>query len=200
MTAYLANRLAKTFIAASLVLLLAACSVNVKKNADGEDHNVDIQTPVGGIHVSEDASASDIGLPIYPGAKENKEKDASGDKKNANVNISGPGFAVRVIAIDYVSTDPQQKVIDYYKDQLKKYGNVVQCNTGEHVGNVSVDKHGNEKDDNAPVTCEGDNNGKTVELKVGVKSNQHVVAVEPNGTGSSFALVYVRTRGKEAEI
>jgi len=199
MTGHLASRAATVFIAVWLVFLLSACSVNVKKNGDGEDHNVDIQTPVGGIHVSEDASARDIGLPIYPGAKQ-KEKDSSGDNKNANVNISGPGFAVRVIAIEYVSTDPQQKVIEYYKDQLKKYGNVIQCQTGEHVGNVDVDKHGNSKDDNAPVTCEGYNNGKTVELKVGVKSNQHVVAVEPDGTGSSFSLVYVRTHGKDADI
>ena len=171
----------------------------MKKNASGEDHNVDIQTPVGGIHVSEDASASDIGLPIYPGAKQ-KEKDASGDNKNANVNISGPGFAVRVIAIDYVTTDPQQKVVDYYKDQLKKYGSVVQCNTGEHVDKIDVDKHGDSKDDNAPVACENNDRGKTIELKVGVKSNQRVVAIEPEGTGSSFALVYVRTHGKEGEI
>ena len=195
----LAVRAGEVLIAAAIVVSLAACSVNVKKNGDGEDHNVDIQTPVGGIHVSEDASARDIGLPIYPGAKQ-KEKDASGDNKNANVNISGPGFAVRVIAIDYVSTDSQQKVVDYYKDQLKKYGSVVQCNTGGHVGKIDVDKHGDSKDDNAPVSCESDDRGKTIELKVGVRSNQRVVAVEPDGTGSSFALVYVRTHGKEGEI
>jgi len=199
MSSHLATRAANFFIAAGLVLTLSACSVNVKKNGDGEDHNVDIQTPVGGIHVSEDASAGDIGLPVYPGAKQ-KEKDSGGDNKNANVNISGPGFAVRVIAIQYVSADPQQKVIDYYKDQLKKYGNVVQCQTGEHVGNVDVNKHGDDKDSNAPVTCENNDNGKTVELKVGVKSNQHVVAIEPDGTGSTFSMVYVRTHGKEGSI
>ena len=199
MSSHLATRAANLFIAAGLVFTLSACSVNVKKNGDGEDHNVDIQTPVGGIHVSEDASAGDIGLPVYPGAKQ-KEKDSGGDNKNANVNISGPGFAVRVIAIQYVSADPQQKVIDYYKDQLKKYGNVVQCQTGEHVGNVDVNQHGDDKDSNAPVTCENNDNGKTVELKVGVKSNQHVVAIEPDGTGSTFSMVYVRTHGKEGSI
>jgi hypothetical protein len=33
-------------------------------------------------------------------------------------------------------------------------------------------------------------------LKVGTKSNQHIVSVKPNGKGTDFALVYVRTRGK----
>jgi hypothetical protein len=39
-----------------------------------------------------------------------------------------------------------------------------------------------------------------VELKVGTKENQHIVAVQPEGQGASFSLVYVRTHGKEAEI
>jgi len=37
-------------------------------------------------------------------------------------------------------------------------------------------------------------------LNVGTKENQHIVAVEPEGKGSSFSLVYVRTHGKDAEI
>ena len=49
------------------------------------------------------------------------------------------------------------------------------------------------------LTCDG-GSGSNIELKVGTKENQHIVAVEPEGTGSSFSLVYVRTHGKEAEI
>ena len=37
----------------SLLVLLPACSLNVKKNEKGEGEKVDIQTPVGGIHVSQ---------------------------------------------------------------------------------------------------------------------------------------------------
>jgi hypothetical protein len=44
------------------------------------------------------------------------------------------------------------------------------------------------------------NNGKNVELKAGTDENQHIVAVESEGKGSSFSLVYVRTHGKEADI
>src|SRR6202008_99176 len=42
------------------VLCLAACSVNVKKEQNGEDKQVDIQTPVGGIHVSKGANVADV--------------------------------------------------------------------------------------------------------------------------------------------
>ena len=42
--------------------------------------------------------------------------------------------------------------------------------------------------------------GDRVELKVGTRDNQHIVAVGPDGKGSSFSLVYVRTHGKDADV
>jgi hypothetical protein len=39
-----------------------------------------------------------------------------------------------------------------------------------------------------------------VELKVGTEENQHLVAIEPKGKGSKFALVYVRVRDKDTTI
>jgi hypothetical protein len=48
------------------------------------------------------------------------------------------------------------------------------------------------------LKCEGD--GKDIELKVGRNDDQHIVSVQPEGKGSSFSLVYVRTHGKDAEI
>src|SRR5260370_35116852 len=86
--------------ASALLLLLPACSVNVKKEANGEDKQVDIKTLVGGIHVSKQADASDVGLAVYPGARL-KLKDSDGDDKSANVNISGFGFGVKFAALEY---------------------------------------------------------------------------------------------------
>jgi hypothetical protein len=39
-------------------------------------------------------------------------------------------------------------------------------------------------------------------LKVGTEDDQHIVAVDPGDAtkGSTFALVYVHTRGKKGEI
>ena len=177
------------------IILLSACSMNVKKEQNGEDKQVDIQTPVGGIHVSKGANPEDVGVAIYPGARL-KQKDSDGDDKSANVNISGFGYGLKVVALEYESSDSPAKVVDYYKDQLKKYGKVLVC----HTSHMDVDtdikdqEHGTHE-----LTCEG-RSGVTVELKVGSKENQHIVAVEPDGKGSSFSLVYVRTHGKQADI
>src|SRR6266581_3139229 len=48
----------------------------------------------------------------------------------------------------------------------------------------------------------GDTPGNVVELKAGTEDNQHVVSVEPSetGKGSTFALVYLFTRGKQGDI
>lgn len=180
-------------VAVGAMMLFASCSVNVKKEQNGDDKRVDIQTPVGGIHVSKGADAQDVGIAVYPGARL-KEKD-SGDDKSANVNISGFGFGLKVVALEYESNDPPDKVIAYYKDQLKRYGDVLVCHT--HHLDVNTDIKDRDKASH-DLTCEG--SGSNIELKVGTKENQHIVAVEPEGSGSTFSLVYVRTHGKDAEI
>jgi len=176
-------------------LFVLACSVNVKKEANGEDKQVDINTPVGGIHVSKGVDPAAVGLAVYPGARL-KEKDAGGDSKSANVNISGFGYGVRVVALEYESDDSPAKLVAFYKDQLKKYGDVLVCHT-THL-DVNTDLKGSDEGSHA-LTCEG-SSGNNIELKVGTRENQHIVAVEPEGKGSSFSLVYVRTHGKEADI
>ncbi len=181
----------------ALLLLLPACSVNVKKEANGQDKQVDINTLVGGIHVSKDANVSDVGLTVYPGAHL-KQKESDGDDKSANVNISGFGFGLKVVALEYQSDDTPSKLIAFYKDQLQKYGAVLECHTSNHVDmNMKFDDKAGHN--SRELTCDS-GNGKNVELKAGTKDNQHIVAVEPDGKGSSFSLVYVRTHGKDADI
>jgi len=182
-------------LAALAVLFVLGCSVNVKKEPNGEDKQVDINTPVGGIHVSKGVNPQDVGIAVYPGARL-KEEHAGGDSKSANVNISGFGYGVRVVALEYASDDPPAKLVPFYKDQLKKYGDVLVCHTtGLHV---NTDVKGSDESSHQ-LTCEADS-GNSIELKVGTRENQHVVAIQPDGKGSSFSLVYVRTHGKEADI
>jgi hypothetical protein len=182
-------------LSVAAVMLLTSCSVNVKKENSGDDKDVDIRTPVGGIHVSKGANPDDVGIPVYPGAHL-KEEDSDGSDKSANVNISGFGYGLKVVALEYESNDAPEKVVGFYKDQLKKYGNVLVC----HTGHLNLDTHPSREDHKSKeLTCEGPS-GSNIELKVGTKENQHIVAVEPQGRGSSFSLVYVRTHGKDAEI
>jgi hypothetical protein len=181
--------------AASLaaILLLPACSVNVKKEANGQDKQVDINTLVGGVHVSKQADVSDVGLAVYPGARM-KEKDSGGSDKSANVNISGFGYGLKVVALEYQSDDAPAKILAFYKEQLKKYGDVLECHTSRGNWNVNMGKNGSNE-----LTCDG-SGGADIELKVGKQDDQHIVAVESEGKGTSFSLVYVRTHGKDAEI
>jgi hypothetical protein len=191
------SRLALTLVFGAL-LALPGCDVNVKKDREGKDNNVDIETPVGGLHVTKDADVRDIGLPVYAGARR-KEKSDDDNPNSAHVNISTSLFGIKVVAIEYLSDDPPEKLVAYYKDQLKKYGNVLECHTNErHPGtNMSgTDTSGDSK----KLKCEDDQNGKTVELKVGNEQNQHVVSIKPgdDGKGSDFGLVYIQMRrGKD---
>lgn len=183
------------WIGLAALVLLAGCSVNVKKNAAGDEKKVDIETPVGGIHVDDSASARDTGLAVYPGARE-VERQKGDDHGNANVNISGFGFGIKVVAIEYESSDSPEKLIQYYKDQMGRYGKVLECHGEYHGGDVKVDHAGGSEE----LSCDRDNGGKSVELKAGTRGNQHVVAIEPKDGGSKFALVYVRTHGKDDTI
>ena len=176
-----------------MAMTVSSCNVNVKKDNQGEDKNVDIKTPFAEIHVDQGADVRDTGMPVYAGARM-KEKSGNQDK-NANVNISAFGYGVRVVAVEYESDDPPNKLVAFYQGQLKRYGNVLECrSSGTHYG-VEHDSSGSQE-----LKCEGNNTGNTIELKAGVKSNQHLVSVEPSGKGSNFALVYVHTRGKDDTI
>lgn len=176
-----------------LALLVSSCSVNVKKDSQGEDKNVDIKTPFAEIHVDQGADVRDTGLPVYAGAR--LKPKSGNEEKNANVNISAFGYGVRVVAVEFESDAAPDKVVAFYQGQLKRYGNVLECRTTGTSYNAGHDSSGSQE-----LKCEGDNTGNTIELKAGIKSNQHIVSVEPQGKGSNFALVYVHTQGKDDTI
>jgi len=174
-------------------LAFSACDVRVRKDANGQDKNVDINTPVGGIHVSNDVDVRDTGLPVYPGAR--LQEKSGNDDKQANVNISTGFFGLKVVALEYESDDAPEKLSTYYKAQLKKYGDVLECHTHKHGPTLEV-KESNKDDDSKLLTCE-DSGGETLELKAGTKDNQRLVSIEPSGKGTHFALVRILMRGKD---
>jgi len=185
----------------SMVLLVSACHVNVKKDAEDRDKKVDIETPIGGIHVSKAADLRSIGLPIYPGARQ-VEKEEEGKEKSANVNISTSFFGLKVAAQEFESIDPPEKLIAFYGDALKKYGAVITCHHSWQGGgdvnvNIGNDKSGKKS---KALECKNESGGTTTELKVGTKENQHIVSVEAQGTGSKFGLAHVEVHGGEGSI
>ena len=186
----------------SSIVVLPACSINVKdKNKEGEQR-VDIKTPMGDIHVNSQPDIRDTGLSLYGGARP-AAKDSSEDKKSANVNISAMGFALRVVAAEFQSDDAPEKIIAYYDKELRRFGKPIQCHGHWTGGDVDTDINSRDKgrESAKPVSCRDNGHGESVELKVGTEDNQHIVAVKPDGKGSRFALVYVRTHaGKDDTI
>jgi hypothetical protein len=176
--------------AAAVVMALAACSVKVDDK--GENKNVDIRTPLGALQVRTNPTPAQIGLSVYPGAK---QKEEGNDHNAANVNISSSMFGVKVLVIGYHTDDSPDKVIAYYKKDLRKYGNVLECKGHYEHAEMNWGHDSDQKP--KPLTCgEQKGDSKGVELKAGMSDNFHVVAVDPKDNGSDFALVYVVTRGE----
>lgn len=164
---------------------------------DSQNKNLDVRSSVGDLHVGSDADAKKAGLPLYPGARLKTDDD---NKDQANLSVLTEAFGLKLIVANYVSDDAPAKVIDFYRDKLKKYGKVLECHSQKHGGDVDVHDGKNSKD-SKELKCDEDS-GPVTELKVGTEDNQHIVAIEPRDAskGSTFALVYVHTRGKSGEI
>jgi hypothetical protein len=139
-----------------------------------------------GFSASAEATSKDVGLPIYPGAKPHKDK---GDDSSAvQLEMWGKLAGFKVVVLKYESDDNPAKLVAFYQNALTKYGKVLNCSDPQPAKAVK-------KDDDDSLECESDKpkNG-TVELKAGTKDEQHLVGVEPNGSGSLLHLVYVDSR------
>jgi len=180
--------------------LMAAFPTSAQQSGSQRDKKLDIQSSVGDLHVGNDADARKIGLPLYPGARLVRDNDK--DHDSVNLGILTEAFGIKLVVAKYDSDDAPGKIIDFYRDRLKKYGKVLECHTHEHGGDIQADADNDDNHESKELKCEGDNSGPVTELKVGTEHNQHLVAIEPRdkGTGSTFALVYLHLRGKEGEI
>jgi len=172
---------------------LAGCRVNVEKGANGQDKNVQVDTPFGGVHVNTNqTSASDLGLPVYPGAEQRADDDKH---KSADVHLGFGEWELRVRAVSYSTSDTQEQVTAFYKKALGRYGDVITCQGNQPVGTPTKTSEG--------LTCSDDNgnhvrvnrgdysSGKNgPELKAGSRRHQHIVGFEePKDGKTRFALV-----------
>jgi hypothetical protein len=184
-------------IAFGIAIAIPTLAAQQQKTDGGQDKHLDIQSSAGDLHLGTDADARKAGLPLYPGARRRHDEE---NDNALNVGLLTSAFGIKLVVAKYDSDDAPAKVIDYYRERLKKYGKVLECHTREHGGDTHADF--NDDEHSKELKCEGDNTGPVTELKVGSENNQHVVAVEPKsgGSGSTFALVYVHARGKQGDI
>jgi hypothetical protein len=167
--------------------LMSGCRIESDKHGDND--NVKIATPFGGMSVKTNDAAvvEGLGLQVYPGAELVKK-----DKNNgaADVNMSFGSFQLRVKAASYRTQDSPDQVTAFYRKALGRYGDVIQCQNDKPVGTSTQTAEGltcdNEKGNH--ISVNDDMSGK-MELKAGSKLHQHIVAIDPEGNGTKFGLV-----------
>lgn len=185
------------FACLALAAGVTGCKIHVDKGANGEDKSVQVDIPFGGIHVNTDqTTAADLGLPVYPGAEIVKYKE---NDKSADIHMGFGEWELRVKVVNYSAPDSQDKVVAFYKKALGRYGDVISCQDNKPVGtptqtsegltcsdsngtHVRVNDHGNN------YGYHSGNNG--FELKAGSRHHQHIVGFESSAAAQTrFALV-----------
>jgi hypothetical protein len=173
---------------------VAGCRIHVDKDANGQEKNVQVDTPFGGVHVNTDqTTAADLGLPAYPGAQLVKDKD---DHQSADVHMGFGEWELRVRAVSYETPDNKDQVVAFYKKALGRYGDVITCENNAPVGTPAQTSEG--------LTCADDSHHHHVnveagsyntsngglQLKAGSERHQHIMGFDEPANGQTrFELV-----------
>jgi len=178
----------KLLAAVAVLALLAGCRIQVDKSKDGQDKNVKIDTPIGGLHVrAGDTSAADVGLPAYPGAQIVPDKD--GDK-SADVHIGVGEWQFRIKAVHYETSDSQEDVVAFYRKALGRYGDVIECQGDQPVGSPVRTREGLGCSDDKGNSKIHVNEDSSLSLRAGSRHHEHIFAVDKvHSAGTRFSLV-----------
>jgi hypothetical protein len=146
-----------------------------------------------GVTFSKQATPKDVGLPAYPSAK--VHKDEKDDSSSVQMGLWGGSFAFKLAVMKMESNDAPEKIAEFYKKALAKYGTVLNCSDASPKTSAKVKSGSSNK-----LECDDDKPEKGgLEFKVGTKEKQHIVAIQPNGMGSLFQLVYLEARGDDKD-
>jgi hypothetical protein len=159
------------------ILLVSACVV-VRDEEEGDAAKVSISTPVGGLLALTGENAGNTGLPVYPGAQFTRNTH-DGDVDRANVSIGTPWFGLHVIAAEYESRDSPERILSFYREEMKTFGAVTECR-----GEVDF------RDDRAE--CRSQSSSEDIQLVAGTEERHRIVSVKPRADGSEFALVSIQ--------
>jgi len=140
-----------------------------------------------GVTFSKQATSKEVGLPVYTGAK--PHKDEKEDSPSVQMGIWGSTFGFKLAVMKMESNDAPEKIAEFYKRALAKYGTVLNCS--------GPSQRPSTKDSNK-LECGDDKPEKGGMLfKAGTKEKQHLVGIQSNGQGTLFQLVYVEARGDD---
>ena len=167
----------------SAMALLAAVLFCSSTTSFGQNSDADVE-----LHANSHASATGIGLPVYPGATLYKEK---GDDSGGDLGLSFGDFHFSLMAVNYVTKDSPEQVLNFYRKPLSHYGQVLECDHGKPVGSLTVTRSG--------LTCDQKGSGNkdsysstNREIRAGSPHKFRIVGIdEPHAGSTRFALVYL---------
>jgi hypothetical protein len=167
------------FIAVAL-LVAALPTIAQDKKDSGKNKSV-------GFILSGEATSQEVGLPIYPGAR--AQKDDSDDISAVKMGLWHGSSGFKLVVLKLESDDSPAKVAAFYRKALAKYGSVLDCPEASiTAGNQFKDESSNK------LSCDADRPEKGgLTLKAGSKQKQHVVGIQADAGHSKFQLVYVET-------
>ena len=149
-----------------------------------------------GLSISEEVLPEKTGMRVYPGAMlVEKKKDHS---ESANIQFSFGDYGLKVVAAKLRSDDAPDKVAAFYRDELARFGDVLDCSMNKSDKSDDVEIPHSRGKKSRVLTCGSDKPHKNGLLyKAGRKDDQHVVEIKPHGNGSEFSLVYVNVRSPD---
>lgn len=162
------------------------------KGKDGVSVTIQSKDTDAGLVIKTQATAKEVGLPLYPGSR--PHKDSKDDSSGANLGLWGNTFGFKVIALKMESDDSQDKIAAFYQKALAKYGKVLDC-TNNPQGTAEKDKSSDQ------LTCQDDRPDAGGRLfKAGTKRKQHMVGIKPGAHPIEFDLVYLEVRSDDTPL
>jgi hypothetical protein len=133
-----------------------------------------------GFEIRGDAKASDLGVPIYPGAVIRKDKDD--DRGGLTLAAWGGDSVFKIAVLKLTSQAPIDDIARFYRDALSRYGDVLDCSKETPASRSRDDI----------LTCD-DKETKRDSLiyKVGLPKHQHLVRLQDKGDRVHIEIVRI---------
>jgi hypothetical protein len=193
----------RRFVVPSAILLFAGMAFG-QNSSGGQDSGLNLA-----VHANSHATATDVGLPAYPGATLYRQPDDKGKQDNdssLDMGFTFGDFHFSILAVSYETSDSPTRVLAFYRKPLSRYGEVLECDHGKPVGKLTTTSTG--------LTCSNDHGGHVQvnssanssddhELRAGSPHKYRIVGIDESRAGKThFGLVYLelpKDKDKKAE-
>lgn len=140
-----------------------------------------------GIEVRGKATASELGLPVYPGAK--LQINSGDDKGAVSLGLWGGAFGLKLAVAKFSSGDKFEELLDFYKRAMGGHGVVLECRAAN--SGTAAKAEGEDR-----ISCKDAEPGKDgLVLKVGKPKDLRIVAIQSKGKETHFQIVRIEAKG-----